>query len=68
MNSLPYFAGFLGKVIVEKLLRDTDVNKVYLLIRTKKGVAPYERLESFKKHQVSYLQKIKNCVIGIIKC
>jgi fatty acyl-CoA reductase len=45
--------GFLGKVIVEKLLRDCgNINKIYLLIRTKKGVSPVDRLESFKKHQI----------------
>lgn len=46
-------SGFLGKVIVEKLLRDCpDIKKIFVLIRTKKGISPYERLEGFKKHQV----------------
>ena len=27
--------GFMGKVLVEKLLRSTKVRKIYLLIRTK---------------------------------
>jgi len=37
--------GFMGKVLVEKLLRSTDVRKIYLLIRPKKGVEPKDRLK-----------------------
>lgn len=36
--------GFMGKVLVEKLLRSTPVHKLYLLIRSKKGVSTKERL------------------------
>ncbi len=38
--------GYLGKVLAEKLLRScTDLKKVYLLIRHKKGKKPSERLD-----------------------
>jgi len=37
--------GFMGKVLVEKLLRSTKVKKVYLLIRSKKGLQTKARLE-----------------------
>lgn len=37
--------GFMGKVLVEKLLRSTSVSKIYLLIRPKKGVATQQRLK-----------------------
>lgn len=37
--------GFMGKVLVEKLLRSTSVKKVFLLIRSKKGLSSCERLE-----------------------
>ncbi|XP_050526788.1 putative fatty acyl-CoA reductase CG5065 isoform X2 [Daktulosphaira vitifoliae] len=38
--------GFLGKVLLEKLLRKTsDIKKIYLLLRPKKGVQPKERVE-----------------------
>lgn len=37
--------GFLGKVLVEKLLRSTDVAKVYLVIRSKRGVGVESRLD-----------------------
>lgn len=36
--------GFMGKVFVEKLLRLTDVGKIYMLMRVKKGKNPKERL------------------------
>lgn len=37
--------GFLGKVLVEKLLRTCDgIVKIYLLVRPKKGKDPNERI------------------------
>lgn len=41
--------GFLGKVLVEKLLRDCpDIKKVFILLRAKKGDGLEKRFESFK--------------------
>lgn len=41
--------GFMGKVLVEKILRSLpDVKKVILLIRPKRGVDPMQRLENIK--------------------
>ena len=37
--------GFVGKVLIEKILRCLPVEKVYLLIREKKDVLPKERLQ-----------------------
>ncbi|XP_055628468.1 putative fatty acyl-CoA reductase CG5065 [Toxorhynchites rutilus septentrionalis] len=37
--------GFMGKALMEKLLRCTEVAKIYLLVRTKKGRTPKSRLE-----------------------
>ncbi|XP_049296774.1 fatty acyl-CoA reductase wat-like [Anopheles funestus] len=37
--------GFLGKVLVEKLLRSFDVKKIYLLIREKRGSSSTQRLQ-----------------------
>ncbi|KAL1489347.1 hypothetical protein ABEB36_014260 [Hypothenemus hampei] len=42
--------GFLGKVLIEKLLRVTEVRRLYLLVRTKKGLNPKERLQDIFKH------------------
>lgn len=46
--------GFMGKVLVEKLLRSCpDVKRIYLLIRSKKGVDPLIRKDQFFKCVVS---------------
>lgn len=37
--------GFLGKVIIEKLLRSFEVNNIYLLVRSKKGRSSEDRLQ-----------------------
>ena len=38
--------GFIGKALVEKLLRSCyDLNKIYLLVRSKKGQSPTKRLD-----------------------
>lgn len=48
--------GFVGKVIVEKLLRSCpDVKNVYLLIRPKKSMSIEERLDKLKNDKVSVL-------------
>ncbi|CAB3257576.1 unnamed protein product [Arctia plantaginis] len=38
--------GFMGKVLIEKLLRKCpDIDRIYLLVRSKKGKNPRQRLE-----------------------
>jgi len=44
--------GFLGKVMVEKLLRSTKVQKIYLLIRPKKGIQTKIRLEELMSAKI----------------
>lgn len=45
--------GFMGKVLVEKLLRDCpEVKCIYLLIRTKRGVDAAQRKDEYVKHLV----------------
>ncbi|CAH1396825.1 unnamed protein product [Nezara viridula] len=44
--------GFVGMAVVEKLLRTTDVGKIYLLIRPKKGKEASARLEDYIKNPV----------------
>ncbi|KAJ1526768.1 hypothetical protein ONE63_008343 [Megalurothrips usitatus] len=42
--------GFMGKVLLEKLLRCCpDIRTIYILVRPKKGVEPSKRLESVAK-------------------
>ncbi|XP_057659288.1 fatty acyl-CoA reductase wat-like [Diorhabda carinulata] len=38
--------GFLGKLIIEKLLRTCDVEGVYLIVKSKKGLTPEERIKN----------------------
>ncbi|XP_066990926.2 fatty acyl-CoA reductase 1 [Anabrus simplex] len=45
--------GLLGKVITEKLLRSCpDVGDIYLLVRTRKGVDPGDRLKEYCNHVI----------------
>lgn len=40
-------SGFIGKVLIEKLLRSCpDVGRIFVLLRPKKGRSPQERLEA----------------------
>lgn len=46
--------GFMGKVLVEKLLRCcVNIEKIYILIRPKRGKSSKERLEEFINTPVS---------------
>lgn len=43
--------GFVGKCLVEKLLRDCpDIDTIYIIIRSKKGVSFEERKSEYKNH------------------
>ncbi len=45
--------GFLGKCLIEKVLRScTRVRKIYLLVRAKKGKTPQQRLDEIVKCKV----------------
>ena len=45
--------GFLGRVLVEKLLRDcSEISEIYILIRTKRSEAPEARAVEFFNHMV----------------
>ena len=57
--------GFMGKVLLEKLLRSCpDICRVYTLVRTKKGQNPKERIDAIIKSQVFYLLLVNNmCII-----
>lgn len=47
-------SGFIGKVLVEKLLRSCpDIKEIYLLMRGKKGKSPSERLQDIISLPVS---------------
>jgi alcohol-forming fatty acyl-CoA reductase len=45
--------GFLGKVLIEKLLRSCDgVSKIYILLRPKRGLDSEQRFEEFLKNKI----------------
>lgn len=49
-------SGFLGKVLVEKILRKCPrVKTIYLLLRVKKGKAPHQRIHELFSSPVSLL-------------
>ena len=53
--------GFLGKVLVEKLLRSCPgVENVYLLVRSKKGKSVDERLDELTNSQIFNILREKN--------
>ncbi|KAH8311720.1 hypothetical protein KR044_007672 [Drosophila immigrans] len=41
-------SGFIGKVTIEKLLRSTEVKRIYVLLRPKKGLQIHERIADWK--------------------
>lgn len=45
--------GFMGKILIEKILRNFSVKKLYILIRTKKGKDPQDRLKDLFANPVS---------------
>lgn len=45
--------GYLGKVLIEKLLRCFDIAKIYLLMRAKNGENVEMRMEKFLNETVS---------------
>nr|CAH7750885.1 unnamed protein product [Callosobruchus chinensis] len=44
--------GFFGKMIIGKLLSCCDVAKIYLIVRSKKGQTPKERVEKLLEDPV----------------
>lgn len=48
-------SGFLGKAIIEKLLRTCkDVKMVYVMLRNKKGVSSKDRLDKLINSEVKF--------------
>ena len=47
--------GFLGKVLIEKLMRTCyDLKKIYVLVRHKKGNTPVQRLNEIFNCKVNF--------------
>lgn len=46
--------GFMGKILIEKLLRSTDVSTIYILVREKKGKDLQSRREEILDNLVRF--------------
>lgn len=58
--------GFMGKVLIEKLLYScSDLNRIYILIRSKRGRSPELRIDEMFKLPVCIT--INHCPIALIK-
>lgn len=48
--------GFMGKVLIEKLVRSCpDIGKIYMLVRHKKGKNTEERIKDLLDFQVQFI-------------
>lgn len=55
-NHIFIFSGFLGKALIEKLLRCCpDLKTMYLLVRERKGMKPQERVKQILNNGVKIL-------------
>ncbi|XP_049887078.1 fatty acyl-CoA reductase 1-like [Pectinophora gossypiella] len=53
-------SGFMGKVLVERLLTTCpDISRVYLLLREKRGLSPEKRLQQIKQCQIFDVLRVK---------
>lgn len=59
--------GFIGKCLIEKLLRCCpQVGTIYLLMRAKKGVAAEDRIRTITDSPVSFNNRIANFPFDIL--
>ncbi|KAH8355149.1 hypothetical protein KR093_006834 [Drosophila rubida] len=53
-------SGFLGRVVIEKVLRATDASRIYVMIRSKCGISSQDRIDEWKNDSLfGELLKIK---------
>ncbi|XP_053685654.1 fatty acyl-CoA reductase wat-like [Sabethes cyaneus] len=52
--------GFIGKVLIEKLLRCFEVKKIYLLLRGKKNVKAQDRLKEILREPIFHVTRNNN--------
>jgi len=49
-------SGFIGKQVIEKLLRScSDIDRIYVLMRAKKGQSPQQRLQQTLSSPVCHI-------------
>lgn len=55
-------SGFMGKVLIEKLLYSCpDLKEIIILMRPKRGKSASQRVEEFSKLPVSKIKNVKIC-------
>lgn len=54
--------GFIGKVLVEKMLRSFTIRTIYLLIRSKNSRSVDDRLHEFFEESVGICAPIPKCI------
>lgn len=62
--------GFMGKVLIEKLLYSyTDIKNIYILIRSKRGRTPDQRIEDMWKLPVKHTTRhfLQDTYLSILK-
>lgn len=60
-------SGFIGKALVEKVLRTcSGVKTVYLLMRPKKGQTPDNRIKALTENMVGKIKKLVNKPLNCI--
>jgi len=59
--------GFLGKIVIEKLLRACPlVKKIYLLTRHRRGLKPQQRIDNLLQSMVGFT--VHNFVLNNCNC
>lgn len=48
-------SGYIGSVVLEQLLRTTDVAAVYLLLRGRRGAEPSERVKALLQSSLFHM-------------
>lgn len=60
--------GFVGKVLIQKLLRAFEVRKIYMLIRCKNNMSVEQRLEQYFNESVSVINSSLMNMLYAFKC
>jgi len=47
--------GYIGSLVLEKLLRSTDVGRVYVVVRTRRGASPGDRVSRVLRGSLFHL-------------
>ncbi|KIZ03988.1 hypothetical protein MNEG_3968 [Monoraphidium neglectum] len=60
-------SGYIGSVVLEQLLRTTDVGAVYLLLRGRRGADPSERVRTLLQSSLFHMVRDSRATVGKVK-